>query len=290
MNLVSGKSGLMSIGDREGSVWMHPSVKLSRARFLFMRQEVLVAVKLGASSVADSFRRGDRWICDLTGDGEFKVKAVRNSLDDLFLPSQAVATRWVKFIPIKVNVFAWRARRDRLPTRLNLSRRGVVLDSILCPLCDADVEDVHHVMFRCDMALSVLRKICWWWELDWQVLSSFSDWNGWFLSIRLPSFIKSILEGVFCVAWWRIWMFRNQLIFDASPPRRSVVFDDIVSWSFNLCVLVDVDDVNVGNNKDGKLDNEDNGSEIDMWKRKCKDLAFCDAFKIKSCSIFDVQF
>ncbi|GJZ99994.1 RNA-directed DNA polymerase, eukaryota, partial [Tanacetum coccineum] len=108
----------------------------------------------------------DRWICDLTGDGEFKVKAVRNSLDDLFLPSQAVATRWVKFISIKVNVFAWRARRDPLPTRLNLSRRGVVLDSILCPLCDADVEDVHHVMFRCDMTLSVLRKICWWWELD----------------------------------------------------------------------------------------------------------------------------
>ncbi|GKC54928.1 hypothetical protein Tco_1077673, partial [Tanacetum coccineum] len=112
---------------------------------LEMDKEVLVAVKLGASSVADSFRRGvrdgterqqwsdlsslvasvslssskDRWICDLTGDGEFKVKAVRNSLDDLFLPSQAVATRWVKFIPIKVNVFAWRARRDRLLTRLN---------------------------------------------------------------------------------------------------------------------------------------------------------------------------
>ncbi|GKA50853.1 hypothetical protein Tco_0744049, partial [Tanacetum coccineum] len=62
--------------------------------------------------------------------------------------------------------------------RLKPSRRGVVLDSILCPLCDADVEDVHHVMFRCDMALFVLRKICWWWELDWQVLSSFSDWNG----------------------------------------------------------------------------------------------------------------
>nr|GFC36361.1 RNA-directed DNA polymerase, eukaryota [Tanacetum cinerariifolium] len=116
---------------------------------------------------------------------------------DLFLPSQAVATRWVKFIPIKVNVFAWRAHRDRLPTGLNLSHRGVVLDSIICPLCDADVEDVHYVMFRCFMALSVLRKICWWWELDWQVLSSFSDWNGWFLSIRLPSFIKSILEGVF---------------------------------------------------------------------------------------------
>ncbi|GJU59167.1 hypothetical protein Tco_1236933 [Tanacetum coccineum] len=47
----------------------------------------------------------DRWTCDLSGDGEFKVKVIRNFIDDLFLPSSDVETRWVKFIPIKVNVF-----------------------------------------------------------------------------------------------------------------------------------------------------------------------------------------
>ncbi|GKA80488.1 RNA-directed DNA polymerase, eukaryota, partial [Tanacetum coccineum] len=75
-------------------------------------------------------------------------------------PSSDVATRWVKFIPIKVNVFSWRARRDRLPTRVNLSRRGVLLDSHLCPLCNAAMEDVQHVFFRCDVARVVIRKIC----------------------------------------------------------------------------------------------------------------------------------
>ncbi|GKC72735.1 phospholipase-like protein, partial [Tanacetum coccineum] len=84
----------------------------------------------------------DRWTCDLSGDGEFKVKVIRNFIDDLFLPSSECETRWVKFIPIKVNVFFWRARRDRLPTRVNLSRRGVLLDSHLCPLCNAAMEDV----------------------------------------------------------------------------------------------------------------------------------------------------
>ncbi|GJV79478.1 RNA-directed DNA polymerase, eukaryota [Tanacetum coccineum] len=92
------------------------------------------------------------WTCDLSGDGEFKVKVIRNFIDDLFLPSSDVETRWVKFIPIKVNVFSWRARRDRLPTRVNLSRRGVLLDSHLCPLCNAAMEDVQHVFFRCDVA------------------------------------------------------------------------------------------------------------------------------------------
>ncbi|GJY83061.1 hypothetical protein Tco_0496437 [Tanacetum coccineum] len=46
----------------------------------------------------------DLWFCDLTGDGEFRVKEVRNFIDDLFLPSFDY-TRWVKCIPIKINVF-----------------------------------------------------------------------------------------------------------------------------------------------------------------------------------------
>ncbi|GKE34937.1 RNA-directed DNA polymerase, eukaryota, partial [Tanacetum coccineum] len=139
---------------------------------------VSVAAKLGSFSVDDSFRRSvrdgaerqqwddlcallesvslspakDRWICDLTGDGEFRVKEVRNSLDDLLLPSQPDATRWVKCIPIKINVFVWRARLDCLPSRSNLVRRGVALDSVTCPLCHAFVEDIQHVLFRCDIA------------------------------------------------------------------------------------------------------------------------------------------
>nr|GFA77699.1 RNA-directed DNA polymerase, eukaryota [Tanacetum cinerariifolium] len=58
-----------------------------------------------------------RWVFDLNGDGEFPVKDIRSSLDDLFLLSMAAAIRWVKYIPVKVNVFVWRARLVRLPTR-----------------------------------------------------------------------------------------------------------------------------------------------------------------------------
>nr|GEW57096.1 RNA-directed DNA polymerase, eukaryota [Tanacetum cinerariifolium] len=66
-------------------------------------------------------------------------------------------------------------------------------------------------------------------------LSSFSDWHSWFSSIRLPINVKSMLEGVFCVAWWVIWVLRNRTIFDETHQRRSVIFDDIVSYSFNWC-------------------------------------------------------
>ncbi|GKA60363.1 hypothetical protein Tco_0759770 [Tanacetum coccineum] len=87
--------------------------------------------------------------------------------------------------------------------------RGVLLDSHLCPLCNAAMEDVQLVFFRCDVARVVLRKICRWWDLVWQEICSFSDWDAWFLSFRLSSRLKSILEAVFYVAWWRIWRLRN---------------------------------------------------------------------------------
>ncbi|GKE44364.1 hypothetical protein Tco_1471648, partial [Tanacetum coccineum] len=42
-------------------------------------------------------------------------------IDDSILLKEEVITRWVKVMPIKINVFAWRVHLDKLPTRLNLS-------------------------------------------------------------------------------------------------------------------------------------------------------------------------
>ena len=241
----------------------HPfHVIFPRIFALEVDKDASVAFKLGSSSIDASFRRSvrdgvelqqwnelraviapvvlsssqDRWVCDLSGDGVFQVKEVRGILDHITLPSADVPTRWVKFIPIKINIFAWRARLDRLPTRVNLVSRGIVLESDRCPMCGLVPEDILHVLFRCDMAGCIFRLICRWWDLEWRDVLSFEEWNAWFLSIRLSSKIKLMLEGVFYVAWWHLWNFRNHLIFDASPPRRSVVFDDIVSRSFLWCV------------------------------------------------------
>ncbi|GJX73777.1 RNA-directed DNA polymerase, eukaryota [Tanacetum coccineum] len=187
---------------------------------------------LGTVTLSSSI---DRWVCDINGEGEFRVKDIRSSLDDLLLPSTDVATRWVKFIPIKINVFAWRARLDRLPTRCNLIKRGVILDSSSCLMCGLAPEDSYHVFFQCDMAKNILRRICRWWNLTWCDVSSFADWYLWFDTIRLPLKLKLMLEGVFFVAWWHIWVFRNHTIFGVTASRRSVIHEDIVSRSFTWC-------------------------------------------------------
>nr|GEW91635.1 RNA-directed DNA polymerase, eukaryota [Tanacetum cinerariifolium] len=58
----------------------------------------------------------DRWVWDLNGEGVFRVKDLHNLLDESFFPKDSTTTRWVKSIPIKINVFAWKVYLDRLPT------------------------------------------------------------------------------------------------------------------------------------------------------------------------------
>ncbi|GKA29339.1 RNA-directed DNA polymerase, eukaryota [Tanacetum coccineum] len=177
----------------------------------------------------------DRWRWDLNGSGLFRVCDVRNYLDDFFLPKDDRGTRWVKCIPIKINVFAWRVSLDRLPTRVNLIRRDVQVPSPVCPICNSDDEDISHLLFRCSMAADIHRLICRWWDLSWAHIGSYAEWLSWFKDIRLGSKVKSFLEGVFYVSWWYIWTFRNKLLFAAIKPRKDVIFDDIISSSFTWC-------------------------------------------------------
>ncbi|GJZ37647.1 RNA-directed DNA polymerase, eukaryota [Tanacetum coccineum] len=144
------------------------------------------------------------WRWDMNGSGEFRVKDVRNLLDDFFLPKDDSATRWIKSVPIKINVFAWRASQDRLPSKLNLLRRGVQVDNLMCPICNSVQEDISHVLFTCEVAAAITRLVCRWWDVDRESFSSYMDWLSWFKNIWLGSKIKSLLEGVFYTTWWAL--------------------------------------------------------------------------------------
>ncbi|GJS58087.1 RNA-directed DNA polymerase, eukaryota [Tanacetum coccineum] len=102
-------------------------------------------------------------------------------------------------------------------------QKGVILESTSCPVCFSDEEDVHHLLFRCSLSQEVLHRVCRWWEIDFQLWRSFSEWDEWFSSIRLPGSVKGFLEGVFYVAWWFIWGFRNRSTFDVNKPSRSIL-------------------------------------------------------------------
>ncbi|GJU48909.1 hypothetical protein Tco_1218464 [Tanacetum coccineum] len=112
----------------------------------------------------------DRWVWDLNGSGDFMVKDVRSMIDDFMLPKESDATRWIKYSP-------------------------------MCPVCNLSNEDVSHILFCCDLASLMSRRICRWWNSDWQQVISYPEWFSWLKSIRMEAKLKSILEGVFYISW-----------------------------------------------------------------------------------------
>nr|GFB45658.1 RNA-directed DNA polymerase, eukaryota [Tanacetum cinerariifolium] len=100
----------------------------------------------------------DRWAWSLNDSGEFSVASIRRLLDDIRLPEVSSQTRWIKAIPIKVNILAWNVRLNGLPSRVNISRRCIDINSILCPICERDVESVSHVFFSCYVAKDNFKK------------------------------------------------------------------------------------------------------------------------------------
>ncbi|GJU88902.1 RNA-directed DNA polymerase, eukaryota, reverse transcriptase zinc-binding domain protein [Tanacetum coccineum] len=237
-------------------------------KFLFPRAYALescknidVASKLSQNSLAFTFRREprggveqdqfdslkamvegtslvnirDRWIWSLQSSGDFTVASIRKLIDEFTLSEVSSSTRWIKAVPIKVNVLAWKIKLDNLPTRLNISRREMDIDSILCPTCGKAVESTRHIFFTCQIARDILHLITSWWNIPYMEVSSYEEWLVWILSLRLSIKHKRIFEGVCYVTWWHIWNFRNKTIFGSESPSKATIFDEVQSRSFYWC-------------------------------------------------------
>ncbi|GJX88603.1 RNA-directed DNA polymerase, eukaryota [Tanacetum coccineum] len=177
----------------------------------------------------------DRWFWSLEGSGEFSVASIRRFIDDQRLLTVDSKTLWIKSVPIKVNILAWKIKLEALPTRFNISRRGIEIDSILCPICDRGVESTRHIFFSCCLVRQIARKICSWWDIEYSDVNSFTEWINWMASLRLQSKVKMMIQGVFFVVWWLVWSYRNKLLFEEKKPSKAIIFDDVVSISFYWC-------------------------------------------------------
>ncbi|GJZ06331.1 RNA-directed DNA polymerase, eukaryota, reverse transcriptase zinc-binding domain protein [Tanacetum coccineum] len=145
-------------------IWSSEAPLKSKFPRLYALEEskgISVGSKMGLPSLLHSFRRHPRGGVEIA-----QFKDLCDITDDVLLPQMQdrwdAPTRWVKLVPIKINILAWKIYLDRLPTRLNLSGRGLDIPSILCPLCNEAVESTSHIFFSCSLARQVMRKVCRW--------------------------------------------------------------------------------------------------------------------------------
>nr|GEW30943.1 hypothetical protein [Tanacetum cinerariifolium] len=254
-------------GDADVTVILFGRITLSLSADLYPRvyafenhKKIIVGEKLAQLSLVYSFRRvsrggaessqveelkrliqpvilkqgKDSWNWSLSKSGMYSVALVRNLIDSSLLPSSDMKTRWISYIPNKVNVFAWKVMTNFLPTRFNISRRGIDIESISCVNC-VFVESTNHLFFRCDLAKQVSKLIARWWDISYMDIDSYDNWRNWIDNIKVSCKNKLMLEGIFLVMWWLLWNFRNKKIFEDKAPNKVMFFDDVICKSYYWC-------------------------------------------------------
>ncbi|GJZ03380.1 putative RNA-directed DNA polymerase, eukaryota, reverse transcriptase zinc-binding domain protein [Tanacetum coccineum] len=179
------------------------------------------------------------WLVDglWRGKWSWRVPPKGRSLDDI----SSLITLMENFHlnPLDLDKWSWmgdasgqfkRASIDRLPTRSNLAKRGVDLSSVLCCLCNREVETLDQYFISCPRVITIWRKIWSWWNLTSPpVFPSFSIQDiakGW-VKTSDCSRTNKVLNGVLHCSLWSIWKWRNRVSHVDSDSTPTIIEEDI---------------------------------------------------------------
>jgi hypothetical protein len=120
----------------------------------------------------------DEWKCHHLSEGMFSVRSIYCYLAGSIIPPislepdlvRDLGFLWKSFAPSKIIVFSWQLLIQRLPTKLNLAKRGVVEEGVdsFCVLCPMELKKESHLFGVCAFASALWGKVFKW--FGWEVL------------------------------------------------------------------------------------------------------------------------
>ena len=189
----------------------------------------------------------DGWRWRLEDDGCFSVKSTYEKLEGLVLvedlwreeEKRVFSEAWKSPAPSKVVAFSWRLLLDRIPIRVNLDLRNVLLPeaSMLCVLCGNGPKTTNHLLLHCSVSMSVWRGLMNWLDLDFLIPPNLfflcQCWDDWERN-------KKIRHGLWLIqhaAVWVIWRARNCRIFNNKIWNVVDIVEEVKvlfwRWTFN---------------------------------------------------------
>ncbi|XP_022031509.1 uncharacterized protein LOC110932487 [Helianthus annuus] len=174
----------------------------------------------------------DRWIWTLDGSGAFSVQCVKAALKRQQHVPSPYTIKHNNWVPKKVEILAWRAEMERLPTKCALERRNINVGSILCPICSEHNETAEHLLVSCGFAQAIWQAISLWLKIPPIFAFGLKDilelHN--FVGVSLKS--KKAVYAVCLSVMWCVWKARNELIFNQTGWSLEKVVGDIKALSF----------------------------------------------------------
>lgn len=128
--------------------------------------------------------------------------------------------------------FVWRARLGKIPSALELIKKGVHINSLNCQTWGNNTKCSNHLLVSCLMAEQVINTILNWCGLTIQRFESvmeivtFACKQG-----KNRKKQKVLCSIIFCVLWC-IWRARNELVYKGIKTSSTAIVDIVKSMVF----------------------------------------------------------
>ncbi|KAL4584401.1 hypothetical protein LXL04_009002 [Taraxacum kok-saghyz] len=162
----------------------------------------------------------------------FSVRSMRNLWEASYLKDLPYKHWWNNWIPLKINFFGWRAVLNRLPTKLELAKRGVPIPSAYCRFCGQMEEDDSHLFLQCTWIKEVWERWSTWSELDLEGTHKVEQLLNLTHSTCQSTKQKKLIHAVTLVTLWTIWKARNDQIFNNRRTTPCRIIEEIKAQSF----------------------------------------------------------
>ncbi|GAU11374.1 hypothetical protein TSUD_343650 [Trifolium subterraneum] len=188
-----------------------------RRRLFAWEEELVLECIARLSNIVLQVDIPDRWEWNLHSSHKYTVQSAYLHLTDHhgIVADEVDRFRWLKPVPLKVNIFIWRLFLNRLPTKINIHRRGLLDDSQLACTTQCGLqEDSDHLFFQCEYYGRLWPMVS-----RWLGVSSVFQGSANLLAVQfrgLGGYSKSsgdMLIIIWVATLYVIWLDRNSRIF-----------------------------------------------------------------------------
>jgi hypothetical protein len=151
------------------------------------------------------------------------------STKEATLNDETIDLVWHKQVLLKVSILAWRLLRDRLPTKQNLLRRGIIQPAdINCVAGCGNIESLVHMFIHCDIFGALWQHV-----RNWLGISGADPFHIHARFIQFTNALgtsrsrRSFMQLLWLLCVWTLWDERNNRLFNNVHTTLTDLIDKV---------------------------------------------------------------